>query len=193
VRVEVPEVPRITEDTLSETERPVDGTTEAARLTVPVKPFRLVTVIVEVSDAPSRTCRLVRLASTLKSTIRRLKEVAWGTPTDVPVIETEYVIAGVDEVVEQVRIELAETTVEEIATIAGFGVHVGPVGETNAARVTVPENPLTPVTVIIVEESEEPAGTVRDAWLADTVKSTRFTVRLVEFEISPEVPFTVTE
>ena len=89
MRVEVPEVPRITEDTLSETERPVDGTTEAARLTVPVKPFRLVTVIVEVSEAPSRTCRLVRLASTLKSTTRRLKGIVCGTPAAVPVIETE--------------------------------------------------------------------------------------------------------
>jgi len=88
VRVEVPEVPRVTEDTLSETERPVDGTTEAARLTVPVKPLRLVTVIVEVSDAPSRTCRLVRLASTLKSITWIIKLAAWGTaPTD-PVIVT---------------------------------------------------------------------------------------------------------
>jgi len=73
VRVEVPEVPRVTVATLKEIERPVEGTTEAAMFTVPVKPLRLVTVIVEKSEAPTGICRLVRPASTLKSTTRRLR------------------------------------------------------------------------------------------------------------------------
>ncbi len=73
MRVEVPEVPRVIVGTLKETVRPVFGTTEAAKFTVPVKPSRLVTVIVDVSEAPTGTCRLVLLASTLKSTTRRLR------------------------------------------------------------------------------------------------------------------------
>ena len=162
MRVEVPEVPRITEDTLSETPRPVEGITEAAKFTVPAKPLRLVTVIVEKSEAPTGICRLVRPASILKSTTRRLKRVEWGTPTAVPVIETEYVVAGVNELVEQVRIELAVTTAVESVTTPRFGVHTGPVGETTVLRVTAPENPFVPVTVIVVDESDEPAGIVRD-------------------------------
>ena len=69
MRVEVPEVPRVTVATLKEIERPVEGTTEAAMFTVPVKPLRLVAVMVEESEPPLiRICRLVRLASILKST-----------------------------------------------------------------------------------------------------------------------------
>ena len=70
---------------------------------------------------------------------------------------------------------------------------MGPVGETTVLRVTVPENPFVPVTVIVVDESDEPAGMVRDDWLADMVKSTTLTVKLVELDVEPDVPLTVTE
>jgi len=71
-------------------------------------------------------------------------------------------VAGVDEGVEQVRTEVAFTTVAESVTVAGFGVQVGPVGETDALRLTAPENPLTPVILRIVEESNDPAGIVSE-------------------------------
>ena len=100
-------------------------------------------------------------------------------------------MAGADAATEQVRIEVADVTLEEIVTTVGFGEHVGPVGDTTALRVTEPANPLAPVTVIVVEASDEPAGTVRDGWLAATVKSTTLTVKSVEFEIAPEAPLTV--
>ena len=93
---------------------------------------------------------------------------------------------------EQVRIEVAKLTVEAIVTKVGFGVQMGPVGDTTALRFTEPANPLAPVTVIVVDESDEPAGIVSDVWLAATVKSTTLTVRLVEFELEAEVPLTVT-
>ena len=89
MRVEVPEVPRVTEDTLSKTVRPLEGTTEAARFTVPVKPLRLVAVMVDESEPPlSRICRLVRLASILKSTTRRVMGAEWSTVPTVPVSVT---------------------------------------------------------------------------------------------------------
>jgi len=73
------------------------------------------------------------------------------------------VVAGVDTEVEHVRTDVAVTTMAETVTTAGFGLHVGPVGETTAARLTEPENPFTLVTVIVVEESDDPAGIVKDA------------------------------
>jgi len=68
-RLDVPEVPRVTlaDDRLQD--RPVEGETEADRATVPVKPCRLATVIVEVPDVLTRTVRLVGLAVTVKSCI----------------------------------------------------------------------------------------------------------------------------
>ncbi len=71
-------------------------------------------------------------------------------------------IAGVELVVEHVRTEVADKTVEETVTTAGLGVHVGPDGETATLRLTAPENPFTPATTIIVDESDEPAGMVRE-------------------------------
>jgi len=47
--------------------RPVEGATVAARLTVPLKPFRAVTVIVEVPEAPARIVTVVGLAAMVKS------------------------------------------------------------------------------------------------------------------------------
>jgi len=64
--------------------------------------------------------------------------------------------------VEQVRTEVTVCAVGERVTSDGFAVQAGPVGETSAERVTEPENPLMLVTVRVVEESDDPAGIVKD-------------------------------
>jgi len=65
--VEVPEVPRVTLVGVRVQVRPVVGDTVAASVTVPVKPWRDVTVIVEVPAVPALTVTLVGLATTVKS------------------------------------------------------------------------------------------------------------------------------
>ena len=47
--------------------RPVAGDMVAARLTVPLKPLRAVTVTVEVPEAPARIVTVVGLAAIVKS------------------------------------------------------------------------------------------------------------------------------
>jgi len=64
--------------------------------------------------------------------------------------------------VTQVRTEVTVGAVGERVTSDGLAVQAGPVGETSAERLTEPENPLTLVTVSIVEESDDPAGIVKD-------------------------------
>jgi len=54
---------------VSEQVSPVDGDSACASVTVPVKPWRGVTVIVEVPEAPARMVTLVGLAVTVKSLI----------------------------------------------------------------------------------------------------------------------------
>jgi len=58
-------------------------------------------------------------------------------------------------------------------------VHVSPAGETADVRATLPENPLTPVTVI-VEMAELPWTIVTLAGLAATVKLVTVTAALPE-------------
>jgi hypothetical protein len=64
--VEVPEVPSVTLVGDNVHVRPVDGETLEVRVTVPVKPFCAVTVIVEEPAAPARTVKLVGLAVIVK-------------------------------------------------------------------------------------------------------------------------------
>lgn len=77
-------------------------------------------------------------------------------------------------------------------TLVGLRAQVRPVaGETVVARVTVPVNPFTEVTVI-VEVPVAPALTVTDVGLAVTVKSWTVTVT-VAVRVKPAlVPLTVT-
>jgi len=63
----VPEVPRVTLVGVSVQVRPVDGETADVRVTVPVKPWTAVTVIVEVAAVPAFTVTLVGLAVIVKS------------------------------------------------------------------------------------------------------------------------------
>jgi len=63
----VPEVPRVTLVGVSVQVRPVDGEMADVRVTVPVKPWTAVTVIVEVAAVPAFTVTLVGLAVIVKS------------------------------------------------------------------------------------------------------------------------------
>ena len=63
----MPEVPRVTLVGVSVQVRPVDGETADVRVTVPVKPWTAVTVIVEVAAVPAFTVTLVGLAVIVKS------------------------------------------------------------------------------------------------------------------------------
>jgi len=67
-RAEVPEVPRTTLVGVRVQVKPA-GVTDEDRATVPVKPLRLVTVIVEVAAAFANAVALVGLAVTEKSWI----------------------------------------------------------------------------------------------------------------------------
>ena len=65
--VDVPEVPRETVFWLKAQLRPFAGETVVVRPTVPVNPFRLATVIVELPRAPASAVADVGLADTVKS------------------------------------------------------------------------------------------------------------------------------
>jgi len=64
-RVEVPEP--VTLVGVRVQVRPVAGETVAVRETIPLKPFRAVTVTVEVPEAPARTVTVAGLAAIVKS------------------------------------------------------------------------------------------------------------------------------
>jgi len=66
-RVDVPEVPRETVFWLKAQFRPPGGEIVAVRPTVPVNPFWLLTVMVELPRAPASAVTDVELAATLKS------------------------------------------------------------------------------------------------------------------------------
>jgi len=66
-RVEVPDVPRVTLVGVRVQVRPVVGDIAAVRVTVPVNPWRAVTVMVDVPAVPALTVKLVGLAVTVKS------------------------------------------------------------------------------------------------------------------------------
>lgn len=68
-RVEVAELPRVTVVGVSVHVSPFDGMTEKARFTVPVRPPRLVMVILEVWIVPAVAMMLVGEAAIVKSWI----------------------------------------------------------------------------------------------------------------------------
>ena len=87
-RVEVPDVPRVTLVGLSEQDRPVDGVTDEVSDTVPVNPFTLATVIVDVAVPPTTVLVLVGLAVTVKSLTAKLTVVDDDADPLVPVTVT---------------------------------------------------------------------------------------------------------
>jgi hypothetical protein len=68
---------------------------------------------------------------------------------------------------ETVRAEVAEVAVGESITLVGLAVTVARPDGTVAARLTVPENPLDPATVI-VDTPEDPELIVREDGLEET-------------------------
>jgi hypothetical protein len=96
-------------------------------------------------------------------------------------------VDGTEEVT--VRVVVADPPCD-IATLEGLREAVRPGADTVAASVTVPEKPLTPLTVI-VEFPLAPASKMIDEGVG-MLKSTTFTVMVVEWERGPFVPITVT-
>jgi hypothetical protein len=80
---------------------------------------------------------------------------------------------------ETVSVEVAEVEVGDSITLAGNGVAVARPDGTAVARLTVPENPLDPVTVS-VEVPEDPELIVTDAGLGVMLKSGTVTETVVE-------------
>src|SRR6266487_3874625 len=88
VRVELPELPRVTLVGTSEQVGP-DGETDSDRLTVPVNPLRELTVIVSVPVAPEFTMKLDGFAENAKSCTVNVRVVEWDRAPLVPVTVIE--------------------------------------------------------------------------------------------------------
>ncbi len=86
--VDVPEAPRTTLVGLSVQVRPVAGEIVWLRVTVPAKPLRLVTVIVEVAAEPASAAMLVGLAVTVKSWTVNVTVAVRDSPLLVPATVT---------------------------------------------------------------------------------------------------------
>jgi len=167
--VEVPEVPRVMLVGDRVQIRPLLGETEVVRLTVPVKLFCAVTVIVEVPDAPARTVTIVGFAVTVYGVPELTGTTALPVrPTPVPVTFT-LKVPGAEEL--QDRGEAPVGVPPLTVTLVGDRVQARPVdGEIDAVRVTVPANPLRDVTVM-PEVPVPPDGKPMVAGFAVTVKS----------------------
>ena len=76
------------------------------------------------------------------------------------------------------RVDVAELPAVRVM-VDGFREIVGPDGETVALSETLPESPLM-LAMVIVEFPVTPGGAVRVAGLAETVKSTTWTVTCTE-------------
>ena len=153
--------------------RPVAGDTVDTRLTVPLKPCRAVTVIVDVPAVPATTVTLVGLAAIVKSWTVKVTAAECDSVPLVPVTVTVYVPAlPVHDSVEVPEVPRV--------TLVGVRVQARPVaGETAAVKLTVPVKPWTEPTVI-VEVPEAPASTVTLVGLAVTVKSWTVKVTVAE-------------
>ena len=68
--------------------KPVAGETAAVRLTIPLKPCRPVTVIVDVPEAPARIVTVVGLAAIVKSWTVKFTVAECDSPLLVPVTVT---------------------------------------------------------------------------------------------------------
>jgi len=142
--------------------KPVAGETVAVRETIPLNPFRAVTVTVDVPEAPARIVTVAGLAAIVKSWTVKVTVAEWDIVPLVPVTVTVYVPAL--PVHESVEVWAAPRV-----TVVGVRVQVRPVaGVTVAAKLTVPVKPWSGVTVI-VEVPEAPARAVTAVGLAVTV------------------------
>ena len=174
VHVVVPEVPPVTAE---------------VNKTGPVKPFRPVTVIVDVPAAPpAMILTLVGLAEIVKSwTVYVTVAVCDKLPL-VPVTVTVYVPAEP----EQESEDVAEPP-EGVVTLVGFKLHVKPVdGDTDAVNDTAPLNPFK-LDTVIVEVPAVPALALTGVGLVLIIKSgaaPTLYVTVAECEREPLEPVT---
>ena len=157
--VELPDPVTLVRERLHEI--PVDGLGLAARLTVPVKPFRAVTVMLEVPVTPTFGFRLVGLATKVKSVTVTVTVVEWESDPLDPVAVTVYVEAGPEQ-------ESSELWADPRVMFEGLSVQVRPVGATDVVSATAPVNPFCGATVI-EEAAVAPASALTVVGLADTV------------------------
>ncbi len=133
----------------------------ALRVTLPEKPLRLVRVIVEVPEDPCTTLRLVGLGDMLKSGPTTVTAVVaerdGDPPIPVPVTVMVYVPAGVEVVVEIMRVDVP---VPPAVRVTGFTLKekVRPAtgAVVDAARFTLPAK-LFRLVSVMVEVAELPA------------------------------------
>ena len=169
------------------------GNPDADKVTLPVKPFEAVIVIVLVPLLPRVIVRLfgeadkVKFAAVEAFTVR-LIEVVWVKPLDVPVTVTVAVPVAA------VLLAVSVNTLEEVA---GFGLKdaVTPVGKPEAEKVTLPLKPFDGVIVTVLVPLV-PCVIVTLPGAAERLKSgaaAEFTLRLtvVVWTVVPLVPVIV--
>ena len=169
------------------------GNPDADKVTLPVKPFEAVIVIVLVPLLPRVIVRLfgeadkVKFAAVEAFTVR-LIEVVWVKPLDVPVTVTVAVPVAA------VLLAVSVNTLEEVA---GFGLKdaVTPLGKPEAEKVTLPLKPFDGVIVTVLVPLV-PCVIVTLLGDAERLKSgvaAAFTVRLtvVVWTVVPLVPVIV--
>jgi hypothetical protein len=166
------------------------GSPDAARVTLPVNPPTSVTVIVSVALLPRVTARVDADGDSVKPdegfTVRAMVVVAVALP-EVPVIVTVAV---------PVVAALLADSVSTLLPVVGLvpNAAVTPLGSPDAARVTLPVNPPTSVTVI-VSVALLPRVTARVEAERESVKldaGTTVSAMVVVAVTDPEVPVMVT-
>ena len=123
------------------------GKPEAARLTLPVKPLVGVKVIVLGPLLPWTTLRALGAADSVKfggAVTVRLTVVVCVREPDVPVTVTGIGPPIIAEVL------AASANVLVVVVLEGTNVAVTPLGKPEAAKLTVPVNPLAGVTIIVL-------------------------------------------
>jgi hypothetical protein len=170
------------------------GRPDAARVTVPAKPPKSVTVMVSVALLPCVIARVdaegasEKLGGTLITTLSATVVVAFSVP-EVPVIVTVELPAVA---------ELLAVRVNTLLPVVGLvpNAAVTPLGNPDAVSATLPVNPPTPVTVMVSvallpcerdRVDADDASVKLGGVLATTVRATA-----VVSVMAPEVPVIVT-
>ncbi len=132
---------------------PVEGIIAVDRATVPVKPFTLVAVRVEIPVTPELVMTLAGTGFMAKSWTTMVRGAEWTNERLVALTVTVYVAA------EPVH-DNVEVTVVPSVTLVGVSVQLMPdVGTVEEVSPTVPVNPLT-APMVIVTVAAVPALTV---------------------------------
>ena len=120
------------------------GKPDTEQVTLPVNPFRSVTVIVLVAAPPGATETAAGEAETVKLGVGATVSAMVVDPLSVPEVPAIVMV------VVAAAAELLAAKVSTLLPVAGLvpNVAVTPVGNPDAARVTLPLNGLTSVTVM---------------------------------------------